>query len=444
MNKETYLETALDAERFIAKHQNETSDGLVWGLADESPDKYLHTLYAGSAGIALFYLELYEATGDAGCLETAHRAGLDLVAYIHRKDSLTCSALGGWAGYMFTLNEIGRATKDSSLVEAASWCAQKLRDQASDIGAGIGWVAPMPYANLTGHEGQREIYDVAEGAAGIGLYYLYAAEQGIHEQANDWVRSIADRLLEVAQEAEGGLRWQLMDDIPWPFDAPNFAHGTAGVAYFLACASEATGERAYLDAAISGARHVQAMAEPVGDGHLVPHILDDGRPNRYYLGMCHGPAGTARLFFVLGEITGDAEWMGWSKGLDRGLMNLGAPEERSRGFWNNISQCCCDAGIGDHALFMYRVTGETTYLDLAERVATELGRRGKKDGDTICWPQAEHRGQPDFIQTQTGYMQGAAGVGSFFVHLATTLSGNPTKIIFPDAPYGRLSDAGAA
>ncbi len=439
MTSQNYLETALSAERFISQQQHETRSGLVWSLATEKPDVYLHTLYAGSAGIALFYLELFKATGEASFLEKARLAGSDINDYVRRKATLTCSALGGWAGYLFVLNEISLLTGDPSLKEAAAFCAQKLRDQASDIGAGIGWVAPMPYANLTGQNGLREIYDVAEGAAGIGLYYLYAHEHHIHEDALSWVKAIADRLLEVAEPAEGGLRWQLMDDIPWPFDAPNFAHGTAGVAFFLARSFEATGNQKYLEAALSGAGHVQAMAQPVGDdGHLVPHILNDGHPHRYYLGMCHGPAGTARLFYLLTKITGDQLWMDWSQGLDRGLVNLGAPEERGRGFWNNISQCCCDAGIGDHALFMYRATGEQFYLGLAERVAAELALRGDTTGDSICWPQAEHRSQPDFIETQTGYMQGAAGVASFFVHLATTLSGDPTKIVFPEAPYDRL------
>jgi lantibiotic modifying enzyme len=440
MTTETdYLDTAIAAERWISGHCRETDHGLVWGLANEAPETCLHTLYAGSAGIALYYLELHAATGDPVYLSIAERAGTDLVDYVHNKDWLTCSALGGWAGYFFVLNEIALQTGDDSFRTAARHCAQKLRDQASPIGAGIGWVAPMPYAKLTGHAGEREIYDVAEGAAGVGLYYLYAREQNLHPEALSWVRAIADRLLEVARPAQGGLRWQLMEDIPWPFDAPNFAHGTAGVAYFMARTFEATGEQKYLDAAMAGAGHVQAMAEPMGDdGHLVPHVLDDGRPNRYYVGFCHGPAGTARLFYLLGELTGEAQWLDWSRGLDRGLVATGAPEQRDRGFWNNVSQCCSDAGIGDHAVWMHRATGDAFYLDLAQRVAAEVIRRSKADGRGLCWPQAEHRTQPEFIQAQTGYMQGAAGVGSFLIHLATTLKGSPVKILFPEAPYGRL------
>jgi hypothetical protein len=439
MQANELMDVALRSERWIAGHKHETEHGLVWGLADEVPDKFFHNLYSGSAGIALFYLELFEATGDAQYLEIARAAGGELVDKVGQIETLPCALMGGWGGYLFVLSELAGATSNKSMAEAARLCAQKQRDQAQPIGAGIGWIQEMPYAKLTGFKGQREIYDVAEGAAGAGLAWLYAHEEGVHESALSWAQAAADRLLEVAQTAEGGLRWQLMEDIPWPFDAPNFAHGTAGVAYFLARVFELTADAKYLDAAVAGAGHVQAVAENIdGGGHLVPHILNDGRPSRFYLGMCHGPAGTARLFYLLGQLTQQPQWMRWSRGLDDGLVALGAPEQRSRGFWNNISQCCCDAGIGDHAVSMYRATNDEFYLELAQRVAGELVRQSSGDAETCCWPQAEHRSQPEFIQTQTGYMQGAAGVGSFFVHLATTLAGKSVKIAFPESPYRRL------
>jgi lantibiotic modifying enzyme len=436
---EVYLQVARSTERWLQQFQHNTEHGVLWGLAEEVPDKRFHNLYSGSAGIAIFYLELFYATGESRYRDIAQAAGLELAHQIYEFDQLPCALMGGWGGYLFALQEIAKGTNMLELTDEARYCAWKQREQACDIGAGIGWIQEMPYAKLTGFKGDREIYDVAEGAAGAGLAWLYAHEEGVHENALAWATSAGERLLEVAESAPGGLRWQLMNDIPWPFDAPNFAHGTAGVAYFFARLYEHTGTHKYLDAAVAGARHVQAMAKPIeGGGHLVPHILDDGAPDRFYLGMCHGPAGTARLFYVLGEITGNKSWMSWERGLDDGLVALGAPEARSRGFWNNISQCCCDAGVGDHAVAMYRVTQDAFYLDLARRSAAELIRRSKRAADTCCWPQAEHRSQPEFVQTQTGYMQGAAGVGSFFVHMATTLRGDPVKISFPESPYRRL------
>ena len=433
---EALLEAATKTASWLSSQQHETDHGVIWSIARETPERRLRTLYYGSAGIALFLLELWQATGDERYRDLARRAGDDIVNWIGTKETLPIATHGGWAGYFFALNELSRLTGEPAFLETATLCAQKLRDQATTCGSGIGWITEMPYARLTGHSGTRELYDVAEGAAGIGIYYLYAHENGIHPEALNWVRDIAERLLEVAEEATGGLRWQLMDDIPWPFDAPNFAHGTAGVAYFLARAFEATADRRLLDAAIAGARHVQAMAEGVGDdAWLVPHVLNDGRDNRYYLGFCHGPAGTSRLYYLLSRITGNADWRDWSAGLDRGLVAIGAPETRGRGFWNNISQCCCDAGIGDYATSMYRETSDGFYLDLADRVADELLRRSEENEFGLCWPQAEHRTQPDFLQAQAGYMQGAAGVASFLTHLATVKAGRPVKIRLPESPF---------
>lgn len=438
MQTDELLDVARGTERWIDTFTQKTDVGRAWGLAAERPDKQVYTLYAGSAGIVLFYLELFQATRENEYLAVAVQAGDEILKQLPDQTP-TCAAMGGWVGYMFVLNELAKLSGEKRFREAATTCVQNQRDSADNIGAGIGWIQEMPYAKLTGHEGVREIFDMAEGAAGAATYWLYAHDQGIHDQALDWCRLAADRLLEVAEPAEGGLRWQLMPDIPWAFDAPNFAHGTAGVSYFMARMFEASGEQKYMDAALLGAEHVQAMAEGIpGGGHLVPHILNDGKPNRFYLGECHGPAGTARLFYLLSELTKDDAWQLWGRGLDDGLVSLGAPEERGRGFWNNISQCCCDAGIGDHAVNMFRVTRDEFYKDLAVRVANELVRRAEHKEGTYCWPQAEHRTQPDFIQTQTGYMQGAAGVGSFLVHLATTLLGDPVKIQFPDSPFSRL------
>jgi lantibiotic modifying enzyme len=172
----------------------------------------------------------------------------------------------------------------------------------------------------------------------------------------------------------------------------------------------------------------------VGDGHLVHHHDGDG-DRLYYLSACHGPPGTTRLFHVLHRITGEAIYAQWIDGALRGLLDTGAPETRSDGFWNNASQCCGDAGVGDYALHHYRLTGDARYLNLARREASVLIERSVVVGDGRCWPQAEHRERPDFTQAQTGYMQGAAGIGSFFTHLHTTLAGDPVKIAFPDTPF---------
>ena len=432
------LAIAHEAEIFIAGLRRDTPHGCVWSHHAEQPEITSHSLYNGSAGVLLFYLELFAATRDTRFLGSATAAADELLHYAATTRRQSCAIYTGWPGLAFALAEVARVTGDARYADGARLCLDRLHASATVVGHGIGWVEPMPFSDIHGFTGDREIYDASVGAAGAGFALLYAARTGLHDQALTWAKAVGDRLLQVADVTPGGLNWALMSDMPFPWSPSNFAHGAAGVGAFLAMLHEATGERRFLDAAIGAANHVRSIATPVGDGHLVPHNASREGAKLFYLSACHGPAGTARLFHLLQRITGDAAYGEWNDGALRGLLATGAPETRTKGLWNNISQCCGDAGIGDYALNFHRITGDARYLHLAEREAQELARRGIAQGQARHWCQAEHRERPDFVQSQTGYMQGAAGVGSFFLHHATTLAGKPVKIAFPDTPYSTI------
>lgn len=429
------IDSAKSTAAWINQFQQKTEQGLCWSRTSEKPKSIRRDLYHGSAGIAVFMAEMYLATGDSSYKETAKSAATDIAHYLHSKDFLSCAMLTGWPGYAFALNEIAKHCDAPEFRATAIYCLDKLRAQATEIGSGIGFIEDMPFADITGFTGKREIFDTSVGAAGAALVLIYAHEEGLHTQALEWARAICDRLLDVSQQVEGGLTWGLMSDCPFPFEAPNFAHGGAGVGYLMARLYQHIPQEKYLEAAIEAANYLKTIATPVGSGHLVRHTMARDGEGRFYLGQCHGPPGTARLFRLLSDITGQDSWNEWGQGLTDGLMATNAPEERGQGLWNNVSQCCCDSGIGDHALLLYESTKQEKYLDLAQRTAAEIFRRSEKDTATsnIYWPQAEHRARPDFVENQTGYMQGAAGVGSFLLHLATLQTGKSTKIIFPDA-----------
>jgi DUF1680 family protein len=126
--------------------------------------------------------------------------------------------------------------------------------------------------------------------------------------------------------------------------------------------------------------------------------------------------------------------MDWIDANLRGMAATGAPETRSAGFWNNFSQSCGDAGLGDYALYLYRVTGERRYLELARRIARHVLVMANREDGKLSWTTAEMRIRPEFKQTQTDYMQGAAGMGSFFLHSAT-IEQDPVKIRLLATPF---------
>ena len=63
--------------------------------------------------------------------------------------------------------------------------------------------------------------------------------------------------------------------------------------------------------------------------------------------------------------------------------------------------------------------------------------RATRDDRGLRWIQAEHRVRPELLVAQTGYMQGAAGVGMWLLRLDATQRGRTTFVRFPDTPWTR-------
>ena len=431
-----FQQQALLTEEFLAAQSHQTDAGLTW---DRIPGgKPTHSFYHGSAGIVVYYLELFASTGDQSYLDAAIAGGDQVLSYVKAKADeqafITSGFYSGWPGYVFTLTELFKASGEERFKEGAEISLNRLVAQSSPIGDGIGWIEPIPFSDITGIKGEREVIDLSVGAAGAGLIFLYAHRNGIGSNHLEHAIKTADRLLQVGEETDDGTRWLMMVDMAFPFTAPNFAHGGAGVGYFLADLYRDTGDDRYLDAAKSAARYVMSRTHVQDDGFLVCHTEEEQPTRTFYLGVCHGPAGTGRLMYLLSEITGEKPYLDWLEENFLGLKATGAPEVRSRGLWQNQGQCCGDAGIGDYALYLYRATNNPDYLDFATRVGTHLVQEAETETGA-CWQSAEHRNRPDFLEAQTGYMQGAAGVGSFLLHLATTIDGKAVKIVPPDTPF---------
>lgn len=428
-----YAQAAREALNFIESQRAPGS--AVWRTNDHPKARPAHSLYHGAGGVILLLLELHAQSGEPQLMDKALAAGDEILAQLPTFENLSVNASTGWGGYVFVFGELARVTGQARFREAAAFCLQQIRDLAEPLGAGVGWIEPAPFADITGFADLREVYDQSVGSAGVILTLLYADREGLDDGALDLAKAAAERLLEVGEPTPDGLRWLMMADMPFQFTAPNFAHGGAGVGYALLQLHRATGEARYLEAAQSAARYVMSRSHPVGDrgGRLVCHNEDTRKPI-FYLGACHGPAGTGRLLLELHAVTGDAQWADALDQLVAGIEGAGAPEARSAGFWNNHGQCCGDAGIGEFALLLARRTRRSDYLGLARRCAEVILDASETEADRRLWRQAEHRDRPDFIQAQTGYMQGAAGIASFLQHLDGMLAGRPVKIAMPDWP----------
>lgn len=367
-------------------------------------------LYAGTAGVALFLGRLADLTEETWAAEAARAAVGRLSEVADRPEIVPAPGLySGLGGIAFAL-----AQQDSSADAAQHLIDELLRRTPS----GGDWT------------------DVISGTAGYGLTLLWAAERLGRADALAAATVTGDQLLHAAEPAHPdgrGLVWRMQAKDE--FVMPNFSHGTAGVAFFLARLAAATGEERFLAAAEAGARHLIAIADPAGAGRLIHHHAPGGEA-LHYLGWCHGPPGTARLFLQLSQ--NDPAWAEAVDGLTEGLLATGIPDVRTGGFWNNIGRCCGDAGVAEFAQDLIEMGhGDERVMHLRDACTANVLRSGVEVdtpiGTGLSWPHAEHRNRPEQVEASPGLMQGAAGIGLWLLRAHQISAG-------VDAPSLRLPD----
>ena len=413
----SYLDAALKAASWIHASRIETGHGVTWPADPRDPKSVSRDLYTGAPGVVLFYLELYEQTRDESHLAEASAGADDLLDAVERDQIEGSGLYDGLAGIAFVLAEAYRTSLQPKYWRGVERCRDVLARRARRVDAGVEW---------------NDATDVVSGGAGIGMALLDLHRRFGDRACAELARGAAERLVALGQPVEDGYRWMLSPKVDREY--PNFSHGTAGVSYFLATAYGATQDARFIDAALRGARYIERIAKTDGDSCLVFHHTKGGE-DRYYLAWCHGPAGTARLFHRLGQVTGAPEWRAWVERGARGILTSGIPEQRTSGFWNNVSQCCGNAGVADFFLELHRGYRNEAALPFARRVTADLLRRATDDASGMRWIQAENRVSPDVVVAQTGYMQGAAGIGCLLLKLDAFDRGARVRVVLPDSPY---------
>ncbi len=411
-----YLEAAEKAAAWIEASAVRTPEGVAWPADPNDPSTVNTTLYAGTPGVVLFFLEAYRATGKDAYLRDARGGADTLLDAVPKEKGM--GLYEGLSGVLFALEETFKATGEGKYRRGFLDGLGRIRDAAAPKGAGVEW---------------GSVTDIISGGAGTGLFLIYASGETKDPAWLDLAARAGARLAELGRPEAGGLKWAMEPD--YPRLMPNFSHGTAGIAYFLARLYQATKRKEFLDAALAGARYLTSVADTEGGACRIFHDEPDGK-DLYYLGWCHGPVGTARLFYALDAATGDRAWLDWLRRSARSLIASGIPEKETPGFWNNDGLCCGLAGVAEFFLGLGRELDDKSYREFCDRVAARLLAKATVDGGRMFWVQAEHRVRPDLLVAQTGYMQGAAGIGMFLLKRDAAAQGRRVGTVLPDSPFG--------
>lgn len=391
---------AKDAVKWLRAQALITGAGRAWPAIPGKKESQSPDLYSGTAGVALALGMAGSVWKDRALLDEA-REGLEEAR--------------SWAPQMFDGRFLGLYTGLAGIAYTASalesYGARDLRwteDPNLDLEKVYGY-------DLSKQRTALPVNDVISGLAGIGLALIDTAHGDKRKSRLAMADSIAGELVARARPEGEGFWWAMAEGEDRKM--PNLSHGTAGVAFFLAKLYSRTRRKAHLEAAVKGANYLLSLANKENDGCLIYHV-DPGGLDRYYLGWCHGPAGTAHLWWQLAKATGDSKWSEWALRGANSLLSAGVPAQRTAGYWNNEGLCCGTAGIGRFFLDAYRRTKDRKYISAAEKCGETILEKSNVDGLGRRWSFAENRVAPESTAEQTGWMQGAAGIAAFLIEVA--------------------------
>ena len=433
-----YLTYAKETMNFINSRKKQGPEGICWSLQDAAEGRSIYydeiCMYAGASGIIVFLLGLYQTTNDVSYLQEAEEAATYIrYRFDHDRDlkrNFSKYAFSsGWSGAGFAMIQLYKATGNekyktfvADIIESAKADAKPGKN-----GKGYSWTS----------------FPGIVGDAGTVLFFLYAAKAFGREDWTAFAAKAGENFLEQRHDAGNGTCWYPGVD-PVYFGAkedyidPNFPMGTGGIGFVLLNLYEASGDQKFLDATKGIADFMIAQAVKMKAGSLIPHGLPD-RKNLFYLGYCHGPAGTNRFFYKLYEMTGEDRYKRYIDMLTQGVIDTGAPEVRTEGYWNTYNICCGTAGLLNMYLGLWAAFGDETYLEQAKRCGKVITDGATitdgTDGRECTWRFALDRVAPDVLSTPIGLFDGAAGIGAVLLQLASAEKGQFHATRMLDDPF---------
>lgn len=414
------MELAVGAGEWLAAQSQEQSSGTAWPADASQPEVIAFDLGSGTAGVVVYFLSLYVATGNERFLETAERGGAYLASLLDDSEAL---GAGSRRASLYT----GAA----GIGVALTLLAEHRPGFSADVEKVIVLLDDWSVAEPAGVRWSDEFNDLLYGDAGTILFLAWRAHRSGDERAMRLAVSGSHYLLSQAENADRGRYWRFRRSKP--FNLPGFSHGTAGIAYVLGTVGALTNEPALSDAAADGFAYIDSIAEVFGDRIRIPYGWPaENWDGIYEFGWAHGLVGSDAFFTRLQQLgIKSLEAARYNALVVNTLSSIGLPGTPDEPFaepstpldWrfgrSSVLSLLSDYGEGGD-------TRDAIWRELADRASREDGMAHWE----VDAPEFMGGGRATF----TGMFHGTAGIGLALLRLHAALTQHPPYVTMPDDP----------
>ena len=373
-------------------------------------------LYSGSAGVALFLIELYGQSPDPVFKHTAVGALRRSIDYLRQfpPHGHTASFFTGAPGLMYV--------------------AARLQDYdpTVDLAADIGWLldqtiaalaAPHPLDMLSGNAGAIPALLALARRPGLARCLELAYQCGEELcSAAQWEGPVCAW---VADQASGGRIGAL--------PMTGLSHGAAGMALALLELYAVTDSARFRDTARGAFGYEDGLFSPEQGNWLdtrAPYTLHNGTlTGTFQTAWCHGAAGIALTRLRAQQL--DPEQAATHAALVRCAVatTISVSDQHLTTPRYDATLCHGIAGLGEVILTCGEVLNDDSYRTYAAHSAATLIQQYSRHGD---WPSSSHSGG-----TNPALMIGSAGIGYHFLRLHAPQVTPPILLIQPDSAAAR-------
>ena len=243
----SYLAAAERTGEWLLATADRSPQGWSWPVqpgvsADVDPG-----LGWGTAAPTMFFVEAFRTTGDARWMFAAREGARWMENHLgpSAEEWAGCGLLTGVGGWVVVLTELAEVAGDERARQLAGRVLDTIAAKASVTDTGVHW---------------HGLTEMVWGTAGIGCLMLAPGADYLGPAAVELAVRAGDWLLAEAETAPAGIRWSLGPayEAMRPGNKrrfPNFAHGAAGIGFFLA---------AWRRSPVSGGSWTPAWPRPSG------------------------------------------------------------------------------------------------------------------------------------------------------------------------------------